>query len=453
MTVLVMVAIMAATGGPSVKHRRIVHVDASHVRLLRKMHVFWVSIEAGVPYIDIEAPYGSTHIARDAKRILATDVSADDALLVHREALRRLPIMMSAASLAPGTYDGVAVSAEQITLLTHLSTSIDIDGEVDLPLNPKRPYGDMSAFEIDMAHLLGIKSEHLSEAQTKKLYDLHDSLADVLKVWLAHATFATGDYGQNADDSWSLAPTAPDAVVIAELTRPPKPEALIAAITAKDKDEAKRLLECAADPNAQDAQGYTPIMFAMKNDDLAAVQLLLRAGLGVNDRSGKARATPIMIAAIYGAEDIFDYLMKHGAELASSSGMSALGFAVLYQRPAIVAKIEALGWSEPANLGIAGYDGAAQKAAWQRLQVASGAVVANVYLRSTADRLGLQIDDLVVEVEGKPVASFDDIRAVMKSKRYGDEISVVVLRQGARVETRAKAGPKIEAAFFKFEKR
>jgi membrane-associated protease RseP (regulator of RpoE activity) len=245
-------------------------------------------------------------------------------------------------------------------------------------------------------------------------------------------------YRENEDRSWVRIEPSPDDVVIAELTRRPEPRALVEAIKTKDLAEARRLVERFADPHGADANGYTAMTFAVKNQDLAAAQLLLRAGIGPNDRLGRGGVTPLAFAAAYGALDIWDFLVAKGAKLSvrSESGTSPLGFAVLYGQDAIVKRIEASGWTEPGRLGVT----AVKKESCE---------VGNVVLRSTADRLGLRSGDRIVAINGAPVATFDEISAAMAPTRYGDPITVSWQRGGERGENNATAGPAIGEPFYK----
>lgn len=67
-------------------------------------------------------------------------------------------------------------------------------------INPKRPYGDATAFELDMADILGVTIERdsdnniVSNEQTKALFRLHEALLPALQVLLQKGTIETGKY-------------------------------------------------------------------------------------------------------------------------------------------------------------------------------------------------------------------------------------------------------------------
>lgn len=68
---------------------------------------------------------------------------------------------------------------------------------------------------------------------------------------------------------------------------------------------------------------------------------------------------------------------------------------------------------------------------------ADGAVVATVEEGSPAEDAGLEPGDVIVEVDGTEVLSFADVVGLVKAKRPGDEIDIVVERDGDRLELTA----------------
>src|SRR5882672_1428996 len=167
---------------------RIVRVTAEHLALLRRMQVIWVPIEAEVPYVSHDCPYGGHDIADDVRKILAAEISedyaalkADDAKQLHDEALRRLAIFISAGRLSPRRYSyelgladderqlapwalkhlrpgrtsaiDISITDSHLKLLKHLRIEVD---DSELPVNVKGPYGDMTAFELDMSAILAV---------------------------------------------------------------------------------------------------------------------------------------------------------------------------------------------------------------------------------------------------------------------------------------------------------
>jgi ankyrin repeat protein len=96
-------------------------------------------------------------------------------------------------------------------------------------------------------------------------------------------------------------------------------------------DSVKLLLDMGANPNAPDAAGATPLMWAVP--DLAKVKLLIAYGADVNARSTNLRRTPLLVAASYpGSVEVLRLLASKGADLHAKdkAGASALSLASYY---------------------------------------------------------------------------------------------------------------------------
>ncbi|WP_241022236.1 hypothetical protein [Burkholderia sp. Ac-20353] len=186
----------------------------------------WLTVESGAPCIDPQRPLIGTGTAvANAKAALGTD---DEALAIRT--LAELGILVPefvqrVGSVAPGQYvipaelrklfdfphSGVDASgrfelrAEHLTLLraavwwTVDANSIDdVLGEGDLwpmpMIDGKRPYGNSSYFQLDMADLLGEPYGHDlrghavdDPAKDARLEHLHQETLAALQVFLAHA--------------------------------------------------------------------------------------------------------------------------------------------------------------------------------------------------------------------------------------------------------------------------
>jgi uncharacterized protein len=75
--------------------------------------------------------------------------------------------------------------------------------------------------------------------------------------------------------------------------------------------------------------GYTPLMFAAKEGDLATARLLLDKGAGINDVSVED-GSPLVIATAQGYKDMAMELLEAGADpnIADANGMTALHYAM-----------------------------------------------------------------------------------------------------------------------------
>ena len=67
-----------------------------------------------------------------------------------------------------------------------------------------------------------------------------------------------------------------------------------------------------------------------------------------------------------------------------------------------------------------------------------GAVVSQVATDSPAEKAGLKVDDVVLEVNDQPITGQGSLIAIVRDSVPGDEIIINVLRKGARLTLRAK---------------
>jgi S1-C subfamily serine protease len=61
-----------------------------------------------------------------------------------------------------------------------------------------------------------------------------------------------------------------------------------------------------------------------------------------------------------------------------------------------------------------------------------GSLVGRVKKGSVADRAGLAARDVIVEVNGQPVASAADLRSIVATFKTGDQVQLVYVRAGRR---------------------
>jgi hypothetical protein len=188
----------------------------THIKLLRNAVVIWAPIESGAPAVMVsplqaageEEPSPELY-ADIAKRggLPSVDKQQIDRLLAEMpEALAQL---LAHGKLAAGTYryDNplVAVSFAERTLPTELahlahdkSVSFALTAQhakllrnarwQGLFMNPKRPYGDMTAFERDMAEILKVPPDE------QRLWKLHTETLPALQIYLQKAAIAPGEY-------------------------------------------------------------------------------------------------------------------------------------------------------------------------------------------------------------------------------------------------------------------
>jgi rhomboid protease GluP len=171
---------------------------------------FFGEIEGGVLSVDPLKPFGSDNPLNDLAR--ATGVIAPDALdRLYLQVMAALPRFCQDAHLIPAVYSTgdrlVIISAAQILLIRALRWEVpDEDEVVDADpqtgawpvacVDVKRPYGDLTVFEIDMAQALGLPllrdtSGHVLPNQPilAQLDALHRSMAEALLIFVRFATW------------------------------------------------------------------------------------------------------------------------------------------------------------------------------------------------------------------------------------------------------------------------
>ncbi|MFQ5751243.1 MAG: PDZ domain-containing protein [bacterium] len=71
-----------------------------------------------------------------------------------------------------------------------------------------------------------------------------------------------------------------------------------------------------------------------------------------------------------------------------------------------------------------------------RLKTPTGVIVTNVKKKSPAANAGMEIGDIIIELNGKSVASRSDIWKIIEDSdlRGGDTLKLVVLRERKKIE-------------------
>ena len=67
-----------------------------------------------------------------------------------------------------------------------------------------------------------------------------------------------------------------------------------------------------------------------------------------------------------------------------------------------------------------------------------GAFVSDLVPDSAASEAGLELGDVIVEIDGSPVADSDEAAAAIREREAGDRIAIVVERDGERLELEAE---------------
>ncbi|MGH9283135.1 MAG: S1C family serine protease, partial [Acidimicrobiales bacterium] len=136
---------------------------------------------------------------------------------------------------------------------------------------------------------------------------------------------------------------------------------------------------------------------------------------------------------------------EHGAVVgiatAFGTGETGAGFATPIDFARSVAEqILATGKAVPAWIGVEGTD--LDGALAGQLGADGGAVVTKIRDGSPAGVAGLQVDDVILTVDGLPVGSMGALRIMLRSHRPGDVVILAVVRDTARRTVRITLVPR-----------
>lgn len=208
----------------------------AHLRLLRQAIVVWVPFESGAPAIlvsplaggpqeQIEADIArraglvvegapvTTEDRQRAKELISELPEALAQLLAHGDLpagsyhyVNRLLDIPQLASYVPAELGSLATDpavdfefTDQHALLLRATRWEDGQGLDRLIVNAKRPYGDMTYFELDMAEILGepvVRRPNgaLPLDDERRLSKLYTETLPALQVYLENATLAPGQF-------------------------------------------------------------------------------------------------------------------------------------------------------------------------------------------------------------------------------------------------------------------
>ncbi|MEO1264827.1 MAG: hypothetical protein AAFV26_03880, partial [Pseudomonadota bacterium] len=193
---------------------------AADLALLRQVRFDWDDLEAGAPRLDPKQPFGRRDLFAQLRDIVG-DVAASDLDLASRY-IRLNGVMNSflhEGTLAPGTYslprqehagagadDAFTVTGDHIKVLKaarfewcredDAEERLD-NGEWPAPvIDPKRPYGDMTFYQVEVAQAVGRlppPEVGLSDEMVAEMTALHFDMAKVFPIYFAHAVMPTLD--------------------------------------------------------------------------------------------------------------------------------------------------------------------------------------------------------------------------------------------------------------------
>ncbi|MEJ2575358.1 MAG: Do family serine endopeptidase [Gammaproteobacteria bacterium] len=133
------------------------------------------------------------------------------------------------------------------------------------------------------------------------------------------------------------------------------------------------------------------------------------------------------------------------AILAPGGGNVGIGFAIpVNMVNSIMSQIVEFGGVRRGVFGVGLQELTPQLAEALDVSIRDGAVVAEVRDDSAADRAGVEVGDIVVELNDKPVLSAAGLRIQLALLRIGDEVRLSVLRGGRERQLRARIADPFE---------
>jgi hypothetical protein len=215
-------------------------VTQRHIDLLRQMRFLWNTAERGAPMLDPQRPYGREDLFAQLQAAFGVE-DDDDVARAHVEMLFVLTRALRHASLPPGRYalhnidatdvreamrgygvtdadlgldadEMVTISHDQLLLLRAIEvrwpSRSDCEDRLEggrypaATADPKRPYGDFTVIEVDMARILGV----LPPAPADGIFDpgpelagrlarLHWQMLVAMQVFVEEADLSPGVYG------------------------------------------------------------------------------------------------------------------------------------------------------------------------------------------------------------------------------------------------------------------
>ncbi len=238
-------------------------VTSDHIKLVRKLKVTWVNCEAGAPMINSENPFGGRGIYEDMAKILGlgdpsrlnTDQKRQlDQMLV--DLAYDIPaIFLSSATVKAGKY---LLKNTIIDDYPAGKFNINIDGSGDYEfgksltfdfdltedhvkllrvaawkywcIDPKRPYGDMTYFYIDIANAIGLPFErtpdgkpNIAKRELKRMDRLHAEMVFAMSVLFQYGELEPGVFVEHGHNHWEMATGDPLASGVVAPANPSVP--------------------------------------------------------------------------------------------------------------------------------------------------------------------------------------------------------------------------------------
>lgn len=189
---------------------------APHLALIKLARLHWSRTENGAPELDPQNPYRDASTMEHLTLLLGEDRSEATQIAFLQSMVAAIAQFCATAQIAPGKYtlssppDGVApqvtLTPDLITLVRNLAwdwpdeddmRDAQSAGEIAGPVvDPKRPYGDMSFYQLDIHRLLEWPIEHRNEDGFIQLSDSQIEAATLLHTQILGAAQAVLEHGE-----------------------------------------------------------------------------------------------------------------------------------------------------------------------------------------------------------------------------------------------------------------
>jgi serine protease Do len=120
--------------------------------------------------------------------------------------------------------------------------------------------------------------------------------------------------------------------------------------------------------------------------------------------------------------------------------VEGMGFAIpISDAKPIINQLISKGYVSRPFIGIYNFQNITpQMAQWYDLPV--GIYVGGVFPGGPAEKAGMEVEDIIVEVDGKKATSFADLQEVLNTKQAGDELLITVVRRTRQIDLRVELG-------------
>ena len=130
-----------------------------------------------------------------------------------------------------------------------------------------------------------------------------------------------------------------------------------------------------------------------------------------------------------------------GINTAVAGGAQNIGFSIAVSQARPVIEELRQGATRPRPfLGVSMVEVTPTMARQLVLSVDTGVLVAEVTPSSGADRGGIRPGDVIVEIDGKTVGTPQDVSGVLRERKPGDQLTIVVVRDGDRATVQVRLG-------------